>query len=272
MLISALTFFAAIAVTRQHEVEVPVTKVSASYMYDLFMGQGRFGDPPFSRSPRGLVPVGVTLEITPGKNSLTVRGSLDGTREMAQIISVIDIAPRSIELDIHAYARPLDRAINAKISTANNGTWEYVDPSSDTTIRITPRLNGDGTIVISYDLGTLGFGLHGLVRIRPGGYVYARVYTEEIIDEETGEKRLALVIRHSGVKNEIPSFFEVDDPFKNSGFYKYIHGGPVRQSSFGVSSRIGQPIDHIADDLSVKNPPAGLDIRLELVAMHEKVD
>lgn len=271
MLVSALTFFAAIALTRQHEVEIPVTNVSAGYLLDFVTGQGRIWAG-LDTQGRSLLPDGVTVRQTIGKNSLTFSGSAEQLKGMEHFVSQIDIAPPSVELDIHVYARPLDRTIEATMTMTQFSTWEYVEDMTETTIRITPRINGDGTIVIGYDLGTMGFGLHGIVRFQAGRYVYARVYTEEIIDEATGEMRLALIISHSASRDEIPSFLELDDPFNNSPHYRYIHGGPAIQSPYGFSSRSGQPIDHTAYDLSVKNPPAGLDIRLKLVAKLEKAD
>ena len=277
MLVSALTFFAAIALTRQHEVEIPVTKVSASYVYDYFTLQGRFISPLFSQNRLGFLPDGVTIEITTGKNSITAQGTLEGTRDLARIIALLDKEPQNVELDIHVYARPLNRTIAAKMLTATNSTWEYVGLASDTTIRITPIINGDGTIVIAYDLGTMGFGLYGIVRIRAGTYVYARVYTEEVVDEATGEERLALIVSHSASNDEILSFFEDADPFKDLPHDKYIHGDGEIPLRF-VSWRIRQPcsrrqaVINAVGDFAVDNPPAGLDVRLELMATHEKTD
>ena len=252
-MIATLTIFVAIATTVQDRLEMPVKHVSAAYIAELMTppSQPQQGAPTKGLTTgEGLLPIGVTLELTPGRNSITVSGPIAGLREIAMLIAQFDVAPRAVTLDIKASVPHLSRQISASTAIYNNSSWTYSETRSGTDIKITPRINNDDTITLAFRGGTLGTSAIGAVRINSGQVVYVWIHPDNVENTDTGNVENRLVFSYATLPIELKSFLTDPNPFEPSVDWT------IRQ--FNADWNLG--------DQSPLNPPVEADLRIRIKA------
>ncbi len=247
-MIATLTLFAACAVAAQERVEIPVKHVSASYIIGLITRTGQFEQ---EAASKGFVPKGVTIELTPERNSITVSGPFEGVREMAHLIPQFDVAPRAVTLDIKASVPHLSRQFAASTTIYSNSSWTYSNATSGTKIWVKPRVNSDDTITLVFRGGTLGTSAIGAVRIKSGEVVYVWIHPANVENRETGKIENRLVFSsYATLPIDLKSFLTDPDPFKSEDRWT------IRPFN----------ADWMLEDQTPLNPPAEADLRIRIVA------
>ena len=211
MLLSTVCLAALYAVTPLETEEIKVNNVSAQYVLDLISLQGRYdnGYTVEEREERDLIPDGVTVSITPRKNSLTASGKADAIRELAGIVALFDLAPKTVNLELSASVPSLKRQFVSTSSAINNSPVSFEDQSSETRLKITPRINGDKTVTVQIDGGALGTNTTFVIRVKSGETVYGQfIPTETFID---GEPRYALSAQYTTSPLDIDKFLKSEN-------------------------------------------------------------
>ncbi|MCH8978507.1 MAG: hypothetical protein IH945_04600 [Armatimonadetes bacterium] len=250
---TTLTIFVAFAITSQDRADVPVKNVSAGYIVELMTPTGSIEQ----ESPRKslthgapLVPKGVTIIVTPGRNSITVSGPIEGVRETVQVIEIFDVAPRAVELDIKASVPHLNRQFSASTSIYSNSKWTYSNTRTGTNITVEPRVNNDDTITMIFRGGTLGTSAIGAVRVNAGEEVYVWIRPENVENRETGKIENRLVFHYALPRAEVASFLTDLNPVTPDIDWT------TRQYN----------ADRKLEDQSPLNPPAEADLRIRIIA------
>lgn len=252
-MITTLALTIALAMSAQDEAVVPVKNVSARYIVELMTLTGQFErEAPSKGLTTGepLVPKGVTVIVSPGRNSITVSGSIAGLREMAMLISQFDVAPRAVALDIKASVPRLNRQFSASTTIYSNSSWSYSNARSGTDIKVTPRVNNDDTITLVFRGGTLGTSAIGAVRVKSGEEVYVWIHPRQVQNRDTGVMENRLVFSYATPPIKLESFLTDPDPFKSEDRWT------MRQFN----------ADWMLEDQSPLNPPAEADLRIRIVA------
>jgi hypothetical protein len=159
-------------------VSVAIKNVSAQYLHDLLTtsmsspsGQGNW------------IPAGVTLFVDARTNRIVVDGPVSGVKEMELLIPQFDVKPLSVELEVRGMVLGIDRAIDTKSSVVNNSSWSYTDESSKTVLKVVPRINGDGTILLVMAGEAMGSPIKQFLRTNSAQTLYLRIGgpgTEEV--------------------------------------------------------------------------------------------
>ena len=260
MLVSTLAFFAAVALTSDDKVEVKIKNVSAQYVLDALnsrwpiFGFMNYGAPETIVFPETTTHNGVKLELGATGSSIVISGPLSRVREIEQRILLLDVAPEPVEFSLEAVSFNPDRSMAASMTILSNSGSKFVDSWSHIEISVHPRINNDRSITLHYILGAEGQEATGALRFRSGDYVYARIYSGEKVDEETGRKKRALLFDQHTTAEELDSFFTVDDPFKDIPRIRLYHRAIGRNFY----------TDNLASDIRVANPPDGVDVRLKM--------
>lgn len=238
MLVSTITLLAAMALSTQDKAELKVHHVSAQYMYDLIRQDGRFkpDNQLQNKEWRGLLPDGVEIAVTDGKNSLTAVGSTKAILETERIVAMFDILPKSISIDVLASVPALGRNMSFESTVFNNTSLDYYEQSSETKISVTPRLNGDDTITLGITGGTLGHYVRLSARIQSGQVIYGHIFPQKSTDEKTGETRTTLAFRYTTIAIDPAKFFSSDDPMSLAGDWFFKHVDPGLESGAQLKS------------------------------------
>lgn len=157
---------------------VAIKNVSAQYLHDLLTTS--------MSSPSGQgswIPAGVTLFVDARTNRIVVDGPASGVKEMELLIPQFDVKPLSVDLEVHGMVLGIGRAIDTKSSVVNNSSWSYTDESSKTALKVVPRVNGDGTILLVLTGESMGSTIKLFLRTNSAQTLYLRIGgpgTEEV--------------------------------------------------------------------------------------------
>jgi hypothetical protein len=150
---------------------VQVKHVSAQYLYELITMTGRFAD---ETAGKGFVPDGVKLVVDATTNSIVAAGPEDGVRETELLLQQMDGPPRPLTIEVKGSIPSISRSIATKSEVVNNSTLTVDDGSSDTSLTIRPRVNGDGSVTVSVRGTVYGSTWSFVYRLRPGETYYVR--------------------------------------------------------------------------------------------------
>lgn len=259
-MITTLTLLAAMALTSDDKVEVEIKNVSAQFVLDALNSRwpiNVFVIPGASETtffPETSAHNGVRIELEATGNSIVISGPANRVRDIEQRILLLDVVPEPVKFSLEAVARNPERSMTASMTILSNARAEFKDSWSQIEISVQPRINNDRTITLGYMVGFTGYQATGVLRFRSGEYIYARIYSGEIVDEETGILRRALLLRQHTTGEELDSFFIADDPFKDIPLDWFFQRAGGQMSS--------RPL--IAPEIRVTYPPAGIDVRLKM--------
>jgi hypothetical protein len=98
-----------------------------------------------------LVPAGVTLVADDAASTISIEGSAERNEDMLRLLHEFDVAPAKIVTRITI--RSSADKYEAKTSTdvANNSAWKMEDTTTGISIKLSPRINGDGTVTGTFD-------------------------------------------------------------------------------------------------------------------------
>ena len=151
---------------------VPVKHVSAQYLYELITMTGRFAD---ETAGRGFVPDGVKLVADARTNSIVAAGPDDSVREIELLIQQMDVPPRPLTIEVKGTIPSLSRTIATKSEVVNNSALTVDDGSSDTSLTIRPRVNGDGSVTVSVKGTVYGSTCSFVHRLKSSETYYVRI-------------------------------------------------------------------------------------------------
>jgi type II secretory pathway component GspD/PulD (secretin) len=102
---------------------------------------------------KGVLPPGITnISADDAASTLTIEGSPKSVEELKEIVSLFDIVPRRIAVRIIIQS-PIDKYDSTTTTEINNNSqWRIRDDVTGIDLRMTPRINGDGTVTGSLDL------------------------------------------------------------------------------------------------------------------------
>jgi len=159
---------------------------AASYMVWVLKGGDSGTD--------GFIPKGAETAVDKVANGVIVTGTPDQIREIEGLIEQLDVKPPDVKIDFRATLPKLNRLIESGGIVQTNATWSYTDKTSATSIRITPRLNNDGTVVLAFVGGALDTQVISVHKLSPKQILAVRIYPGHRFVEGTNQVEPAMVI------------------------------------------------------------------------------
>jgi type II secretory pathway component GspD/PulD (secretin) len=100
----------------------------------------------------GLVPNGVTLTADDAASTISVDGPKERMEDVVRILQEFDVAPRQVTAHITVRSKADKYQSTTVTQVNNNAGWTLEDSATGVKFKLTPRINGDGTVTGAFDI------------------------------------------------------------------------------------------------------------------------
>ena len=114
----------------------------------------------------GLLPLEVQVSADDEKSVLIFRGKQKDLEFISQTVALFDISPRQARIDFTVNS-PLDKLhYEGSITLSNNATHTFTETETGLKLSLTPRINDDGSITISFSYRSGGTVCDGATNVK----------------------------------------------------------------------------------------------------------
>lgn len=155
-------------------------------------------------SGEGIVPKGVVLVAHDSSGILVIEGSDADVAKVKQLISLIDIEPRKIDLQLTVVCPVLNTETSSSTVLFNNKRWATVDDRLRLDLDLMGRINEDGTISLYLETTRADARSKMVLRVKDGETILIRL----------GKDSQALIGKDKHVERSVPpkGSSNIDDP------------------------------------------------------------
>jgi type II secretory pathway component GspD/PulD (secretin) len=134
-----------------------------------------------------LISPGVTLKADDAASTILIEGSKDAALEMARVVAQFDVSPQHVIARVVIVSKADKYQTKCDVEIANNSPWTLDDSTLGLTLRISPRINGDGTITGHLELTSLDAHVNMATRVANGKSLTFAFGEKGIIGNKPGE-------------------------------------------------------------------------------------
>lgn len=163
-------------------VKVPVHNVSARYML-VELAQQRNID--FEAGVESPFAKNVRIFVNPKGNGLLVHGPEAGVNDIARMVSLFDVKPQVIRLEVVASVPGFGYERSSDIAVSNNTPFRIEDATADLGLEVTPRFNGDRTVTLHFAVNRSGRQIETRLRVLANDWVRLFVPAEGALTYES---------------------------------------------------------------------------------------
>jgi type II secretory pathway component GspD/PulD (secretin) len=101
-----------------------------------------------------LIAPGISLRADDAKGTIEIEGDQDRIRDMKSILGLFDVKPMQLIAHICIKSKADKYESKSEVQIANTASWSFEDSLIGIKVKITPRINADGTVTGSYDISS----------------------------------------------------------------------------------------------------------------------